>query len=167
VDTRGPSALPGKALRGFSYPTSRFAPDLGRRGSGHEMNLLRGVLKVQAALWAIAGLALGLVPIRVMDALGQLRVPESAWLRMLGITSFVLAMLMWLLATSLDKVWWWAWAFALLEAGIATMAIVNVAFGLNPGVEAWPWWAMGAIAAAFAVLDMIGLARTSQEKPQV
>jgi hypothetical protein len=131
------------------------------------MLLLRRVLKIQAVLWVLSGLALGLVPVRVLDLLGQTPVMESAWLRMLGICSLVLAMLMWLVAEGLDKVWWWAWAFALLEVGVATLCVVNALFGVVPGAASWPWWAMGGVAAVFAGLDMVGLARASQENPQV
>ena len=128
---------------------------------------LRRVLKVQAVLWALSGLALGLVPVSVLDLLGQARVPESAWLRMLGITAVVLAMLMWLVAERLEQVWWWAWAFVVLEVGVATLCVINALFGTDPRAEVWPWWVMGGVAAVFATLDMLGLGRTSQEKPQV
>jgi hypothetical protein len=130
------------------------------------VQVLRRVLKIQAGLWAVTALALGLFPAPLLEALDQLPVGEAAWLRMLGVAALVLAMLMWLVADALDAVWWWAWAFAVLEVGVATVALVNALFGLDPGVAAWPWWVMGGVAVVFAALDMLGLGRTSQEKPQ-
>ncbi len=131
------------------------------------MFLLRRVLKIQSALWALTGLALGLVPLTVLEALGQSSVEETAWLRMLGVTAVVLALLMWLVAGALDQVWWWAWAFAVLEAGVATLALVNATFSVDPGAPAWAWWVIGGVSVALAALDLVGLGRTSQEKPQV
>jgi hypothetical protein len=128
---------------------------------------LRRVLKIQAAVWTLSAIALVLFPVRLLDALGQLSVAEPAWLRMLGIAAIVLAMLMWLVAGALDQVWWWAWGFAVLEVGVATVCILNALFGVDAGTSAWAWWALGALAVVFGGLDMVGLGRTSREKPQV
>jgi hypothetical protein len=131
------------------------------------VQFLRRVLKIQAALWGLTALALGALPATVLDALGQAPLDETAWLRILGVTALVLAMLMWLVAASLDTVWWWAWAFAVLEVLVTTVCLLTALVGLAPGASVWPWWVLGGLAAGFAVADMIGLARTSQEKPQV
>lgn len=131
------------------------------------MLVLQRVLKTQAALWAVFGLALGLIPVRLLDLLGQLPVTESAWLRLLGIAAVVLAMQMWLVATALETVWWWAWSFVVLQTASATLAVINALFGLDPGAAAWPWWTLGGVSAAFAALGMLGLGRASQERPQV
>jgi hypothetical protein len=128
--------------------------------------MLRRVVKIQAALWAITAAALGVFPATTVDALGQAPVPETAWLRILGVAALVLAMVMWLVATSLDKVWWWAWAFVVLEVLTATVCILNALFGVDPGASAWAWWVLGAASAVIAAFDMIGLGWTSQEKPQ-
>ena len=128
------------------------------------MTLLRRVLKVQAGLWVFVGVALGLFPNRVFSALGQLPVLEMAWLRMLGVTSVVLGLFMFLVAQRLSDVWWWAWAFALLELGIGAVALLNVTVGNYAG-DAWAWWAIGGISFAFAALDLIGLAVAGREQP--
>jgi hypothetical protein len=128
------------------------------------VTLLRRVLKVQAGLWVFAGVALGLIPTRVISALGQLPVLEVAWLRMLGVTGVVLALFMFLVAQRLSDVWWWAWAFALLQLGIGTLALLNVIVGEYAG-DAWAWWAIGGVSLAFAAADLIGLAMAGREKP--
>jgi peptidoglycan/LPS O-acetylase OafA/YrhL len=128
------------------------------------VTLLRRVLKVQAGLWVFAGVALGLIPTRVISALGQFPVLEVAWLRMLGVTSVVLALFMFLVAQRLSDVWWWAWAFALLELGIGALALLNVIVGEYAG-DAWAWWAIGGVSLAFAAAVLIGLALAGREKP--
>ena len=128
------------------------------------MTLLRRVLKVQAGLWVFAGVALGLFPTRVISALAQFPVLEVAWLRMLGVMSVVLALFMFLVAQRLSDVWWWAWAFALLELGIGAVALLNVIVGEYAG-DAWAWWVLGGVSLAFAVADLFGLAMAGREKP--
>lgn len=129
------------------------------------MKLLGGVLKVQAALWLLVGLALGLVPTRAISALDQFPVAETAWLRILGVASVVLATMMVLVAQRLQDVWWWAWAFALLEIGVAAVAILNAAVGSLLGGDALAWWAIGGVSLAFAALDLLGLGMAGRDKP--
>ena len=132
------------------------------------MAFLQRVLKLQAALWAVVGAVLVLVPRWLLhDALGQPPMREHAWIRAMGVMAIVLAMLMVLVAQRVGEVWWWAWAFALLEAGTATVFIVNAVFGLPSGAEAWPWWALGAANVAFGALDLLGITTASREKPIV
>jgi hypothetical protein len=132
------------------------------------MAFLQRVLKVQAALLALAGAALALVPAQVVrDLLDQPPLVENAWLRAGGVMAIVLAMLMVLVAQRVADVWWWAWSFAALEAGTATVFVINAAFGLPPGAAAWPWWTIGALKAAFGALDLVGIAIAGREKPIV
>ena len=132
------------------------------------MTYLQRVLKVQAAVWAVFGVALGLVPRWVTETLAdQPPLPEYAWLRLVGVMAVVLALLMVLIGRRIEDVWWWAWAFALLEAGAATTFALNAAFGLPLGASAWFWWALAVGSAAFAALDLLGLARAGQEQPLV
>ena len=130
------------------------------------MTFLRRVLKVQAALWAVAGLALAVAPVFVLDSLLGQPVPvEGAWLRMLGVTCIVLALFMVLVSQHAAQAWWWAWGFAILEAGVATVSILNALLGVPEGASAVPWWAIGIGAMLFGALDLIGIARAGQEKP--
>jgi hypothetical protein len=123
------------------------------------------VLKVQAGLWAVFGIVLAALPAQLLRALDQPVPVEGAWLRAMGAMAIVLAMLMWLVAQHSSETWWWVWAFALLEMGIATILILNALLGLPDGAAAWPWWALGIANIVFGALDLLALARAGQEKP--
>ena len=127
------------------------------------MTLLTRVLKLQAAVWLLAGSALVIAPGTVLRLLDD---PAGyAWLlRATGVMALAIALLM-ILVAQRTEVWWWAWVFALLEAATATTFVVRAVTG-GAGGE-WAWWSMGGLAAAFAVLDLIGLALAGQEKPFV
>jgi len=132
------------------------------------VTFLQRVLKLQAALWALAGVALAVAPGPVLEGvLDQPPISERAWVRVAGVCAVVLAMLMVLVGQRVADVWWWAWSFALLEAGVATVFALKAAFRLVPGASAWSWWALAGVSAAFGALDLAGLARASREKPFV
>jgi hypothetical protein len=127
------------------------------------MTFLRRVLTLQAALWGVVGAVLLAVPGAVMAIVSD-RDPgaERIWLRLAGVMAIVLAMLMVLISRRLLDVWWWAWAFAILEAGTATVAVLAAVAGDPP---AWPWWSLGAASIVFLLLDLFGIARSEREKP--
>jgi hypothetical protein len=130
------------------------------------MSLLRRVLYAQALLWAVTGLALAFVPRFMLHTVfGQVVGPEDAWVRIAGVESIVLAMLMVLVAQRSDQVWWWSWAFVLLEAGVAVIAVTHVLFGLPPGSSSLLWWLLAAVGVVFAAALLLGLGRTGQERP--
>jgi hypothetical protein len=54
-----------------------------------------------------------------------------------------------------------------LEAGVATVAILNAVLGVPQGASTTTWWAIGIGAIAFGALDLIGIARAGQGKPIV
>ena len=127
------------------------------------MTLLRRVMKTQAALWAIVGLACLAVPGAVASALGA-DPTDDALLRLLGVAVVVLAMTMVLVSQHLLETWWWAWAFALLEAGVATVCVLR-ALTAPAGTPTAAWWVAGVASIAFGALDLLGLARAEQAKP--
>ena len=132
------------------------------------MKLLRRVLYWQAALWAATAAALVAVPGWLVErVLDQPPLGEDAWLRITGVTAFALALLMVLVANRLEDVWWWAWAFVILEAGTAAVFVLNALAGLAEGVAAWPWWILGALNALVGAVELAALARTGVEKPGV
>jgi len=132
------------------------------------VKLLRRVLYWQAALWAATAAALVAVPGWLVErVLDQPPLGEDAWLRITGVTAFALALLMVLVANRLEDVWWWAWAFVILEAGTAAVFVLNALAGLAEGVAAWPWRVLGALNALVGAVELAALARTGVEKPVV
>lgn len=130
------------------------------------MTFLRRILKGQATLWAGFGLVLSISPRWLVETLAaQLPVGDDAWLRALGIMAIVLALLMVLVAQRLEDVWWWAWAFVVLEAGTATVFVLHALIGLPRGAAAWWWWVLAATNAAIGALELVGLGLAAQEKP--
>jgi len=132
------------------------------------VKLLRRLLKVQAILWAAWGLlALALPRWLVESAMGQPALGDDVWLRSIGVVSLVLALLMVLVSQKLDEVWWWSWAFAVADIGLATLCVLHALFGLPDGGAAWPWWVLGALNALLGAGLLVGMAEAGQEKPFV
>lgn len=130
------------------------------------MTFLRRVLKAQAALWAGFGVVLAIAPRWLIETLAaQPPVGDDAWLRALGVMAIVLALMMVLVAQRLEDVWWWAWAFVVLEAGTATVFALHVLFGLPGDAAGWWWWVLAGSNGAVGALELIGLGLAAQEKP--
>jgi hypothetical protein len=77
----------------------------------------------------------------------------------------VLALLMVLVAQKVDELWWWSWAFAVLEVGTATVFALNAAFGLPDGAAAWPFWTLAVLNGAFGAGLLAGMGLGGQERP--
>jgi hypothetical protein len=130
------------------------------------MRILRRFLYVTAALNAVVGLALALVPkIVTKNLFAQVPYPEYAWVRIVGIQAFALAMLQVLVAQRSTDVWWWSWAFVLVEGLIAVVAALNAVFGLVPGSSPVLWWLIAGVNSVLTVGLIWGLGRTGQERP--
>ncbi|MGH2675336.1 MAG: hypothetical protein ACRDKA_11815 [Actinomycetota bacterium] len=130
------------------------------------MAILRRTLYLDALLSAILGLALVAVPAPVFESvLGQPAEAGYATHRLAGVASFSLALLMVLIGHRVEEVWWWCWAFVVLETGAAAVATLHAAFGLPDGATAWPWWALGVGSWIFAGAFLWGIARAGAETP--
>jgi hypothetical protein len=130
------------------------------------VDALKRALYVQAGLWALAGVALSVAPKLVLVTLfDQPPVREFAWVRLLGVQTFALAMLMVLVAHRVDDLWWWSWAFAAADVGVALIVVLNLAFGLAPRQSAALWWVLSAITVGFALWVLFGLYVSSRERP--
>jgi hypothetical protein len=128
--------------------------------------VLRRVLYLDALVTAVVGLALITAPAWAFETLlGQPAALDTAIHRLAGVASFTLALLMVLVAHRVDVLWWWCWAFVVLEVGAAAVATLHAAFGLPDGAEAWPWWALGLVSWAFAGALLLGIARAGAEAP--
>jgi hypothetical protein len=135
---------------------------------GRAMTLLKRVLYWQAALWASSGVVLFTVPGWLVEqVLSQPPVGDDVWLRAMGAMAVVLSLLMVLVAHHVDEVWWWAWAFVILEASTAGLFAVNAFLGLPDGAAAWPWWLIGGANAFLGTLEVVALARVGMERSPV
>ncbi len=93
-----------------------------------------------------------LVPRFVLVTLFDLpEAPDLGYVRVAGVCSLSLAMLMVLLSRRLTDLWWWSWAFVVAAAGTALVALSNALFGLPDGASALLWWLFAAASTAFTV----------------
>jgi hypothetical protein len=135
---------------------------------GRAMTLLKRVLYWQAAMWAFSGVALVTVPGWLVErVLDQPPVGDDVWLRAMGAMAVVLSLLMVLVAHHVDEVWWWAWAFVILEASTAALFAVNALVSLPAGAAAWPWWLIAGTNVVVGALEVVALARVGMERSPV
>jgi hypothetical protein len=130
------------------------------------MNGLRRTLYLQAAVWGAFGLALAVGPrFFLVTVFDQPHPQEYAWLRLFGVQSITLAMMMVLVAHRIQELWWWSWAFAFMTAFTATVVVLNAAFGLSPNQPGLLWWLFSAVALGFSLGLLYGLFVASREQP--
>ena len=131
------------------------------------MELLRRLLKVQAGLWGLWSVATLVAPAWVVETL--LRQPAfdaQVWLRAAAVMGGVLALLMVLVSQKIEDLWWWSWAFAMLEMGTATVfASARLVRTCPKASPAWPWWALALINGALGAGLLVGMGRAGQERP--
>jgi hypothetical protein len=130
------------------------------------VDLLRRVLLIQAVVWAACGAAIAVAPRFVLVTMFDLApLPDTGYVRIAGIFSFSLSLLMVLVARRLQQLWWFAWAFVLAAAGSAVVAGLNAGVGLPDEVSPLLWWVFAAVSTAFTVGLLAGLAKTGTERP--
>lgn len=128
------------------------------------MNQLRRVLYLDAALWALAGVLLALVPRWVLvDLAGLDPYPEYVWVRAVGILAFSVALLMVLAAQNAEQAWFWTWAFIFAELNLGLLFTVKALFAANGNAGAWWIAALACILPGLALLW--GVARAYAEAP--
>jgi hypothetical protein len=132
------------------------------------MSLLKRMLYLQAAVWAVAGLALIIAPGFVLETLsGQRPLTEYVWTRMVGTEAFGLALLMVLVGHRAEELWWWTWAFVFTSAPVAALLTLNAAFGTPRGSSTLLWWASAGVIWAFSAGLLVGLSRAGRERPSL
>jgi hypothetical protein len=132
------------------------------------VDLLRRVLTIQAVVWAACGAAIAVAPRFVLVTMFELApLPDTGYVRIAGILSVSLSLLMVLVARRLEQLWWFAWAFVLAAAASAVVAALDAAFGLPDGASPLLWWVFAAVSTAFTVGLLAGLAKTGTERPPV
>jgi hypothetical protein len=130
------------------------------------VSLLRRALYLDALLTALGGLALVAAPRFVfVTVLSQPAYPDYAPVRLLGVAGFALALVMVLVAHRAEDLWWWSWAFVVLEGGAAAVKTLHAAFGVPSGAAAWPWWIWALASWAFGLAFLWGIARAGVEAP--
>jgi hypothetical protein len=145
------------------------------------MALLRRVLYLQAAVFALAGLALAVAPrFLLVNVFAQVALPDYSWVRIVGVQAVVLAMFMVLVAQRSEEVWWWSWTFLSVAAAVAAVAVLNALTGPGEELATSPvalltsgrhrssavlWWLLAAVNAGFTLGLLWGLGRTGQERP--
>ena len=130
------------------------------------MAVLRRVLYLDALLSGLGGAALAVAPgFFVETVLDQPPVTDQAWLRLLGVAGFVLALLMVLVGHRIEELWWWCWALVILEVGGAAVGSLHLLLGLPEGAAAWPWWLVAGVSWLFAGAFLWGIARAGVEAP--
>jgi hypothetical protein len=130
------------------------------------VDLLKRVLLIESGVWAVCGLAITVVPGFVLVTMFDLPpLPDQGYVRIAGIFSFSLSLLMVLVARRLDALWWFAWAFVIATAGSAIVAFLNALFGLPDGTSPFLWWLFALAGTAFTAGLLAGLAKTGTERP--
>ena len=130
------------------------------------MAILKRLLYLDALVTGVVGIAFAVTPRAVVETLlSQAPLADDAWLRLAGIAAITLALLMVPLGHRVEELWWWCWAFVVLEGGTAAVATLHVLFGLPEASAAWPWWVLAAGSWLFAFGFLWGLARTGVERP--
>jgi hypothetical protein len=132
------------------------------------MTLLRRVLYWQAALWAASGLLqIAVTRWFLQTVFRQPPVADLAYVRAMGVMCVAFALFMVLVAQKLEDVWWWAWAFAITDAALATICTLNALFGPVDGSATAYWWVLAAGDVVFGAALLVGMARAGQERPFV
>jgi hypothetical protein len=130
--------------------------------------ILRRVLYLDAFLAGVVGLGLAVAPgFLLVTLFDQPGASDDEVARLLGVTLVSLALLMVLVGHRVEELWWWCWAFVVLEAGTALVALLNAAVGLPPGAAAWPWWGLGLGSLGFAAAFVWGIGKAGIERPPV
>jgi hypothetical protein len=121
---------------------------------------------LQAVVWTACGVAIAMAPRFVLVTMFDLPpLRDQGYVRVAGLFSFSLALLMVLVARRLSELWWFAWAFVIATAGSAIIAALNALFGLPEGASPLLWWLFATVSAAFTFGLLAGLAKTGTERP--
>jgi hypothetical protein len=129
------------------------------------MSLLRRVLYWHAVVWTGCGVAIAVAPRWVLVSLFDQPVyPQYGYVRVCGVMSVGLALFMVLIAQRIEELWWWSWAFALVDVAIIATTALTAILCNSPALL---WWLFAGVTALLFAGVIAGLARAGQEKPLV
>jgi hypothetical protein len=130
------------------------------------MTYLQRTLRAQAVVWTLSGVAIIAVPHWVLVTLfKQVPYPDYAYVRVSGAVAIGFSMLAVLISRKVDEVWWWAWACAITDAAVASIAALNALVGRLEGSGVLLWWLFAGVNVALTAGLLLGLGRAGQEKP--
>ena len=146
------------------------------------MGLLKRVLYAQAALWTLVGLALAVAPAFVLESVfSQFPYLDYAWARIVGVQLLGAALFSVLVGQSVEDRWWWSWAFVIVNAGVATIAVLTAVFTADTssavplsqvrtfdvpaGSSTLLWWLIAATEAVLTGFLLWGMAKAGTEQP--
>ncbi|MEX2274274.1 MAG: hypothetical protein WEA10_01725 [Actinomycetota bacterium] len=130
------------------------------------MNALKRVLYWEATVLTAVGLVLVVAPgVVFVDLLDQPPAPDGGWMRIAGVEAIGLALVMVLVGQSVLDRWWWSWAFVVVFAGAATVAVLTAVVGLPEGASSSSWWLLSVVSAGLAAVLLWALARAGIERP--
>ena len=114
------------------------------------MRMLRTVMLIQSVVLAVYGLPYLLLPARTQALTGQAPVPETYFLRVVGIAFIMLAWLEFQMAGELSRYRGLTLIYAILPASFfVTIALQLATTGFHGAL--WFWWLNLAVTGAFAV----------------
>jgi hypothetical protein len=126
--------------------------------------LLRRVLYLDALVTAVIAVVLIPFPGFVFeDMLGQPAATDYTLVRLLGASLLPFALLMVLIGHRVQELWWWCWAFVILEGMWGVVLTLEAAFGVPTGTAPGFWWLSAAVAWGFALAYLWGIARAAGE----
>jgi len=129
------------------------------------MSLLRRVLYWHAVVWTGCGVAIAVAPRWALVSLFDQPVyPQYAYVRVCGVMSVGLALFMVLIAQRIEELWWWSWAFALVDVAIVVTTALTAILCNSPALL---WWLFAGTTALLLLGLIVGLAKAGQEKPLV
>jgi hypothetical protein len=89
----------------------------------------------------------------------------AIFVRLGGVQTFALAMLMVLVAQKIESTWWWSWTFVIADAILAAVVLFHLAFGIENSAPTLVWWVILALCLGFAVALLWGLFKAQQDQP--
>ncbi len=127
------------------------------------MALLRRLLYIDALTTvAVALVALPFPGFLAEDVLG-VSSNDHTMIRLLGGTMLGMALLMVLVGHRVQELWWWCWAFVVVEAGWGIALTLEAAFGLPQEAHPAAWWVAAAVAWLFGFGFLLGIGRAADE----
>jgi len=130
------------------------------------VRLLQRVLLLMALVWAVCGAAIAMAPGFTLVTLFDLpEPPDFGYVRVAGVLSFSLALLMVMISRRLTELWWFSWAFVIAAAGTAIAAAATALVGLPEDASSLLWWLFAAASTSFTIGLLAGLAKSGTERP--